>query len=288
MSLIADLIAGGPVPLDGAWGTQLFARGLPRGQHPDLWNLTSPDEVEAVARGYVDAGSRVVLTNTFQSNSIVLPDVDVAAVARAGAAISRRAAGSDVRVFGSIGPTNAMLVRGDADVGALRAAFAGQAAALVAGGADAVVIETMSDLHEAVVAVEAVLGLGVPVVACMTFDSGKLRDRTMTGARPAEVAKRLTDAGADVVGANCGMGIDTVAPICQMMADATDLPVWIKANAGMPELVGRDVVYGLSPDAYAAHVPRVIDAGAVFIGGCCGTTPDHIRAVAGVLAAVTA
>ncbi len=108
-SLIADLVAGAPVLLDGAWGTELLGRGLPRGRHPDFWNLESPAEVESVARAYVDAGSQVILTNTFQSNRLAMPDADVAAIAKAGAAISKRAAGGSARVFGSMGPTNALL-----------------------------------------------------------------------------------------------------------------------------------------------------------------------------------
>jgi 5-methyltetrahydrofolate--homocysteine methyltransferase len=279
MSVIDALVGHGPVVLDGAWGTELFAAGLPRGERPDLWNLTHPERVEDVALSYVEAGSRVILTNTFQSNRFALGEADVVAVARAGAEISRRAAGDAVSVFGSIGPTNTMLVAGDADVGALRDAFVEAAAALGAGGADAVVVETMSDVHEAVVAVEAVRSVGLPVVACLTFDSGRQRDRTMTGVRPGDAARILTDAGADAVGANCGMGVDTAAPICEALAAATHLPVWIKANAGLPELVGRDVVYSLGPDQYATFVPGLIDAGARFIGGCCGTTPAHIRAI---------
>jgi 5-methyltetrahydrofolate--homocysteine methyltransferase len=282
--VIDELLAHGPVLTDGAWGTQLFARGLPRGEHPDLWNLTHPADVEAVARGYVEAGSRVILTNTFQSNRFALgAAVDIVALNRAGAAISRRAAGEGVRVFGSIGPTNSMLVDGDIDVDVLRAAFVEQAMGLAEGGADGIVIETMSDVTEAALAVEAVQVAGLPVVACMTFDSGKQRNRTMTGATPPQAAERLEAAGADVIGANCGMGVDTAAPIVAALAAATDRPIWIKANAGMPELVGREVVYSLGPDGYASHVDALLAAGARFIGGCCGTTPAHIAAIRDVL-----
>jgi methionine synthase I (cobalamin-dependent) len=282
--VIDELLAHGPVLTDGAWGTQLFARGLPRGERPDLWNLTHPGEVEAVARAYVEAGSRVILTNTFQANRFALGDsADVTAINRAGAAISRRAAGEGVKVFGSIGPTNSMLVDGDVDEDVLRAAFAEQAIGLAEGGADGLVLETMSDVAEAALAVEAVQATGLPVVACMTFDSGKQRNRTMTGATPAQAAERLTATGADVIGANCGMGVDTAAPIVAALAAATDRPIWIKANAGMPELVGRDVVYSLGPDEYAAHVADLLAAGARFVGGCCGTTPAHIAAIREVL-----
>ena len=182
-------------------------------------------------------------------------------------------------VFGSIGPTNVLVVRPDADRGELRDVFEEQALALAAGGVDALVIETMSDVEEAVVALAAARATGLPVVVSLTFDSGKAKDRTMTGVRPGEAARRLTDAGADAVGANCGMGVDVAAPIVEALAAATDIPVWIKANAGLPELVGREVVYSLGADEYARFVPALIDAGAALVGGCCGTTPAHIRAL---------
>lgn len=283
--LIDELLSRGSVVTDGAWGTQMLARGLPTGELPDLWNLAHPERVEAVGRSYVDAGSRVILTNTFQSNRHALRDRadDVIAINRAGAEISRRAAGDGAKVFGSIGPTNTMLVAGDVDEAQLRDAFAEQAAALAAGGADGIVIETMSDLGEAVLAVGAVRSAGLPVVACMTFDSGKNNDRTMTGVTAAQAAERLAEAGADVIGANCGMGVDVAAPICAALAAATDLPIWVKANAGMPELVGRDVVYAMGADEFAGHAKALVDVGADFVGGCCGTTPEFVAAIARVL-----
>ena len=281
-SLIADLVAHGPVLTDGAWGTQLYARGLPAGHRPDLWNLTDPDRVTAVAQSYVDAGSRIILTNTFQANRFALRDHagDVAAINRAGAEISRRAAGERAKVFGSIGPSNKMLLTGEVDEDELRAAFAEQSVALAEGGADGIVIETMSDLAEAVIAVEAARESGLPVVACMTFDTGKNKDRTMMGVTPAQAADGLTAAGADVIGANCGAGVDLAAPICAALVGATDRPVWIKANAGMPELIDREVVYRMTPAEFAGHVDGLVAAGADFIGGCCGTTPEFITALA--------
>jgi 5-methyltetrahydrofolate--homocysteine methyltransferase len=284
--LLHDLLAHGPVLTDGAWGTQMWARGLPPGELADLWNLSHPDRVEAVGKSYVDAGSQIILTNTFQANRFALHDRahEVVAINRAGAEISRRAAGEHAKVFGSIGPTNTMLVSGDIDPDELRAAFAEQASALAEGGADAIVIETMSDLNEAVIAVEAVRTTGLPVVACMTFDTGKNKDRTMTGVLPAQAAERLIAAGADAIGANCGMGVDAAAPICSALASATEHPVWIKANAGLPELVGRDVVYKMTPSEYAGHVETLLTAGASFVGGCCGTTPEFIAVMARGLA----
>ncbi|MDH3755885.1 MAG: homocysteine S-methyltransferase family protein [Acidimicrobiia bacterium] len=280
--LIEDLVARGAVLTDGAWGTQLHAHGLSPGQLPDRWNLSHPDRVEAVARSYVAAGSQIILTNTFQANRFALRDPvdDVVAINRAGAEISRRAAGDRVLVFATIGPTNKLLIIGDVHEDEVRDAFSEQAAALAEGGADGIVIETMSDIAEAEIAVEAVRTVGLPVVACMTFDTGKKKDRTMTGVTPSQAAQALAAAGADVIGANCGAGIDAAAPICAALAGATDLPVWMKANAGMPELVADEVVYRTTPEEFAGHVDDLLAAGADFVGGCCGTTPEFIAAVA--------
>jgi methionine synthase I (cobalamin-dependent) len=282
-SLIAELTAAGPVLTDGAWGTELQSRGLEAGEVPDFWNLSHPDRVEEVARAYVTAGSQVVLTNTFRANRIALathPDADrIPELNRAGVEISRRAAGGGARVFASIGPCGKLLLTGEVDEAALRAAFSEQAQALAAGGADAIVVETMSDLAEAGIAVEAAKATGLPVVACMVFDSGKNRDRTMMGVTPTQAAEELTRLGADAIGANCGTGVEDYIPICASLAAATPLPVWIKPNAGLPELENGEVVYRTTPPEFAANVPRLLEAGARFIGGCCGTSPEFIEAM---------
>ncbi len=283
--LITDLVANRPVLTDGGWGTQLQAQGLPAGHRPDLWNVTEPARVEVVAQSYVDAGSQIILTNTFQASRFALGSDagEVVAINRAGAEISQRAAAGRARVFGSMGPSNKMLITGDVKAKDLDECFAEQASALAAGGADGIVIETMSDLEEARIALEAAQRTGLPVVACMTFDTGKNKDRTMMGVSPAQAALALTAAGADVIGANCGAGIEMAAPICAALADATDLPVWIKANAGLPELVGREVVYRMTPAEFVDHAGRVVEAGADFIGGCCGTTPEFVAALSAQL-----
>jgi methionine synthase I (cobalamin-dependent) len=283
MKLIQELLAAGsPVVTDGAWGTQLQARGLEPGACPDEWNLSRPSAVEEVARAYVEAGSRVILTNTFRSNRVTIGE-KAAALNRAGAAISKRAAAGRARVFASIGPSGKMLMAGETTEEELRQAFTEQARALAEGGADALVVETMSDLAEARVAVEAAKTTGLPVVACMVFDTGKNKDRTMMGSTPEQAAAGLVEAGADVVGANCGVGIESYVAICRRLKAATDRPIWIKANAGLPELEGGKTVWKMTPEAFAGFVPQLIEAGAGFIGGCCGTTPDFIRAVAGVV-----
>lgn len=287
MSLLAELLAHKPVLTDGAWGTQLQALGLESGEVPDSWNLTHPERVEQVARAYVEAGSQVILTNTFRANRITLAphglDGQVAEINRKGAAISRAAAAGRAKVFASIGPSGKMVVAGEVTEEQLREAFAEQAGALAEGGADGLVVETMAELSEALAAVAGAKTTGLPVVACMVFDSGKNKDRTMMGVTPEQAARELTAAGADVIGANCGIGIAAYLPVCQRLRAATGRPIWIKANAGLPELSEGRPVWRVRPEDFAAYGPGLVEAGASFLGGCCGTNPEFIRALAGVL-----
>jgi 5-methyltetrahydrofolate--homocysteine methyltransferase len=288
-AVLAELIKEVPVVIDGAWGTQLQARGLPSGETPDGWNLTHADLVEEIPRAYVDAGSRVVLTNTFRGNRLALDSAGLADRAselnREAAAISKRAAGERAAVFGSIGPSGKMLCMGEVSADELRDVFLQQASALAAGGADGLVIETMADLDEARLAVEAAKSTGLPVVACMCFDSGADNDRTMMGITPEQAAEQLQAAGADVIGANCGQGIEGYISIAKRFAAATDLPIWIKANAGIPKLVDGEVAYETTAEQFASRAVELRDAGVSFIGGCCGTDPDFIRALHKELAA---
>jgi methionine synthase I (cobalamin-dependent) len=282
-TLIAELLKSGPVVSDGAWGTQLQSLGLPSGSCPDEWNVSHPEIVEQVPRAYVKAGSQIVLTNTFRANRVALAGYGlsdrVVQINQAGGAISRRAADTRARVFGSIGPSGKLLFAGQVTEDELRSAFAEQAAALAASGVDALVIETMADLEEAKLALAAARSTGLPVVVSMVFDSGKDKDRIMTGLTPEQAASELTAAGADVVGANCGQGIAGYVNVCRRLRASTDRPIWIKANAGMPRIIGDQVVYETSADEFAQYVPALIAAGAGFIGGCCGTAPDYIRAL---------
>ncbi|MCD4728615.1 MAG: homocysteine S-methyltransferase family protein [Pirellulales bacterium] len=281
---IAQLISAGPVATDGAWGTQLQRLGLPVGACPDAWNITQPEKVEQVARAYVEAGSRVILTNTFGANRFVLArhglDEQAAEIIRAGVENSLRAASGKAAVFASIGPSGVMLMMGQVSEDELKAAFAEQARTIADAGADGIVIETMSDPAEAALAVAAARETGLPVVACMTFDSGAERDRTMTGATPEQAAEALFAAGADAIGSNCGHGIADMVHVCRRLRAAVDRPIWIKANAGLPEMVEGETVYRQTPAEFASYVPQLVEAGASFIGGCCGTTPEFIRAVA--------
>ena len=280
---IAKLIASGTVVTDGAWGTEMQKRGLPVGACPDAWNLQQPDKVQQVARAYIKAGSQVIITNTFGANRFVLARhglaEQVAEINRVGVEISRRAAGEKAKVFASMGPSGVMLMMGEVGADELRAAFAVQAAAMADAGADAIVIETMADPAEAKLAIAAAKETGLPVVGCMVFDSGKDLDRTMMGTTPEQAAEQLTDAGADVIGSNCGQGVVGFVQICRRLSAATDRPIWIKANAGLPQVVDGDTVFTETPEQFVEQVPQLVEAGAAFIGGCCGTTPEFIRAV---------
>ena len=278
---LGEWLKGGLLITDGAWGTQLQQRGLAPGTIPDTWNLTHPERVEAVARAYAEAGSQVILTNTFRANAIAMKDssaADLDAINRAGVSLSKRAAG-EALVFASIGPTGKMLVSGEISREEMTAAFAGQSASLASAGADALLVETMSDIDEALLALAAALRTGLPVIVSFAFDSGKNKDRTMMGATPEAVAVAMAEAGADAVGANCGVGVQQAVPICQRLRAACNLPVWIKPNAGLPTIEGAGIHYGTSAEFFASHYKALCEAGAAFLGGCCGSTPDFIRAL---------
>jgi methionine synthase I (cobalamin-dependent) len=278
-------LANGVLISDGAWGTQLQARGLPAGTIPDTWNLTHPEHVEAVARAYVEAGSQVILTNSFRANAIAMRAscaADLDAINRAAVKLSKKAAGERALVFASIGPAGKMLVSGEVSAEELTAAFIAQAQSLAAAGADALLIETMSDPEEALLAVRAAKATGLPVIASFAFDSGKNKDRTMMGATPEVVAAAMAEEGADGIGANCGVGVEFAVPICQRLHAACELPIWIKPNAGLPVMEGAAIHYATTAEYFASYFGALRDAGASFVGGCCGSTPEFIRALVAV------
>jgi methionine synthase I (cobalamin-dependent) len=275
------------VILDGAWGTQLQARGLAAGECPDEWNLSHPAAVAAVAAAYADAGSRIILTNTFRSNRIALAGYGLAdrvvELNTAGVAHSLRGADGRARVYASVGPSGKVLAAGEIAEDQLQEAFAEQVNAIAAAGANGIVIETMSEPAEAVIAVAAARKTGLTVVASMAFDSGRKKDRTMTGATPEQAAVQLTEAGADIIGANCGCGVELYVGICARLHAATSRPIWIKANAGLPEFADGGTKYHMGAQEFASYARAVRDAGASYIGGCCGTDPDFIRALVAAL-----
>jgi 5-methyltetrahydrofolate--homocysteine methyltransferase len=289
MTLSMDQLPPPPVVTDGAWGTELQAAGLSAGDCPEAWNLAHPELVEQVARSYVDAGSRVILTNTMGANRLNLQGhglgEQVVAVNRAGAEISRRAAGERCRVFASLGPTGKLLTMGESSEAELGQVFAQQARALAEAGVDALLLETFTDLAELRVALSSAKATGLFVVASMVFDSGAQRDRTMMGTTVEQAVEALVAAGADAVGANCGRGIDGYIDVCRRMRAVADRPLWLKPNAGLPEVVDGRTVYRTTPELFAERTRDLVAAGATFVGGCCGTDPRFIRAIVQTLQA---
>ncbi len=288
MSRLGDWLAGGLMISDGAWGTQLQVRGLQPGTTPDTWNLTHADHVESVARAYAEAGSQIILTNTFRANAVAMHDCSAAeldAINRAGVALSKSGAGKQSLVFASIGPSGKILMSGEVSGEQVSAAFVAQAESLAAAGADALLIETMSEIEEARLAVDAARRTGLPVLVTFAFDSGKSKDRTMMGATPEAVAAAMVEAGADAVGTNCGVGVELAAPICKRLHDACAMPIWIKPNAGLPKMDGTAIRYDTTAEYFASYFAAFADAGASFVGACCGSTPEFIRALVAARAA---
>ena len=279
------------VILDGAWGTELARRGLPAGECPERWNLTQAVSVAEIPRAYAASGAQIVLTNTFGGSRIKLAKSDLADKTRevnlAGARISKSAVGDRALVFASVGPTGEFLAPlGEITAEAMEAVFREQIEALVAGGADGVVIETMTDLEEALCALRAAKGINaaLPVAVSLTFDKGARGYATMMGVTPEQAATTLTAAGADIIGSNCGNGLANMIEIVRELRAHTAKPLWAKANAGLPELLNGNTVFREIPAAMAQLAPDLVSAGASLIGGCCGTTPEHIKAIAAACA----
>lgn len=271
---------------DGAWGTEFMRRGLVQGDSPELWCLDRPDDVLDVARSYVRAGSDVILTDSFGGSSVQLERHGISGKAaelnRAAAALSRKAAdeaaaqGRTVVVAGDMGPSGKLYIMGEIEEDALYASFAEQAAALKDGGAQWLLIETMIDRTEMEVAVRAAAATGLPVVASMTYEKIASGYRTVMGDTPEDCVDTALAAGASIVGANCGTGIDAYVDLARHLRGLTDAPIWIKGNAGLPEIVDGRTVYRMGAETFCSYVPALLAAGANIVGGCCGTNPEFI------------
>ena len=271
---------------DGAWGTNLQYKGLETGECPEAWNLNHPDLVEEVARDFINAGAQLVKTNSFGGNRIKLEQHDLgektSEINRLAAEISKKAAGDKVLVMASIGPTGKMLITGEVTEEDLYEIFKQQAVALEQGGADVILVETMSDLEEARIAVQAAKDNTALEIACtMTFEKTVEGNyRTMMGIAPADMFPVIPDAGASFIGANCGNGIERMIDVVKEIRNVNaDLPVVIHANAGMPVYEEGKTIFPETPDEMASYVPDLVKAGANIIGGCCGTTPEHIKKI---------
>ncbi len=272
---------------DGAWGTMLQKQGLQPGVCPELWCVERPDEVKAVALNYVAAGAELVKTNSFGGSRFKLDFYGLGDRAMelniAAATLSRAAAGTDKFVLGSMGPTGKMLLMGDVTEKELYAAFREQAMALQQGGADAALIETFSAIDEAEIAIRAVReNTKLTPICTFTFERSITGEyRSMMGVSPTDMAAACIKAGADIIGANCGNGFaQMVAIVRELRQAAPNTPILVHANAGMP--INRDGIdyFPENPETSASMIPSIAQAGANIVGGCCGTTPAHISAIA--------
>jgi 5-methyltetrahydrofolate--homocysteine methyltransferase len=271
---------------DGAWGTYLMEKGLQPGECPELWNVVKREVVLGISKGYCDEGIDLLETNSFGGSRFKLRhyglEERVNELNKTAAEISREAAGQHVVVLGSIGPTGKILLTGEVTETELYDAFAEQAIALESGGADAACIETLSDTAEALCAIRAVKeNTGLEIICTFTFERTRQGEyRTMMGISPMEMASVLLESGVPVIGANCGNGIKDMIPVVKQIRQYDrKVPILIHSNAGMPILKGGETGYQESPEEMARWVPELIEAGTDIIGGCCGTTTSHIRAI---------
>ena len=277
---------------DGAWGTELLKNGYNPDRCPELLNVENRGVIEKIARSYVDAGSDFILTHTFGGNPFKLRKYGVEdrleELNVAGVRISKEAAGDKALVLGSIAPSGEFLAPlGLVTEQEMTAGYARQVKTFITGEADAVIIEAMTDLNEMLCAVRAVKdNSDYDVICCMTFDKGLRGYATMMGVKPEEAAHSLEKAGAAVIGSNCGKGIEEMIEVAQLMRPETDLPLWFKPNAGLPELVDGKTIYRHTPEHMAAKIPELIGAGAKVVGGCCGSTPEHIRKICEIVDAI--
>lgn len=284
LSLLDKIKTNEVIISDGAWGTFLMAKGLQPGECPELWNIEHPEKVEEIAQSYIEVGAQIVKTNSFGGNAIKLNNYGLAhrcfELNMAAAAISRKAAGKNIIVMGSVGPTGKFLITEEVTPEELYNAFKDQCKGLEAGGADVILVETMTDLEEAKIAILAAKeNTHCEVVCTMTFDrTADNNFRSMMGVSPTQMTEELCALGITGLGANCGNGIDGMIHITKEIREANaEVPVIIHANAGMPVYSDGKTVFPESPEMMASSSHLLLKAGANVIGGCCGTSPAHIK-----------
>lgn len=270
---------------DGATGTNLFARGLTQGRTPEEWVLDQPDQIIRLHQDFIAAGADIILTCTFGATSLRLSGSPIAGraveVNQRAVALARQAAGaSPVWVAGSLGPVGGLLKPyGPLEVDAVTDSYAEQARALAEAGVDLLAIETQFDLGEAKAAIQGVRSVSdLPLVCSFSYDRGR---RTMMGVSPTQAARQLASLGVDLIGINCGRSLEDNLQNLIELRPVTELPIWFKPNAGMPHIDEQNrTVFSITPVDMAAQVPAWLEAGAQIIGGCCGTSPEHLAHIA--------
>lgn len=286
-SILTAINKGNILVSDGAWGTLLQAQGLKAGECPEEWNISHPQEVFSIAQKYIQAGSNIILTNSFGGSPYKLGKYglanDAAKINEEAAKISRSAAGEENFVLGSIGPTGLILMMEEIDDQTVYDGFYLQAKALMNGGVDAILIETMSALDEAILAVKAAKdAANLEVICTFTFEKTNSNEfKTMMGVSPQDMTKALIDAGVSVIGANCGNGFDQMIEIVkEIKSTDSGIPLLVHANAGIPIYKDGQNIFPETPEMMAEKVSELIECGVNIIGGCCGTNPKHIEAIA--------
>lgn len=271
---------------DGAMGTMLFKKGIKAGMPPESLNLTNQEVLQEIALVYLEAGADIIQTNTFGGSPMKLAEygldnkteeININAVE-----IVRKTIGNKAYMSASCGPSGKILQPfGDADPEEVSKGFKRQIMALLDAGVDLICIETMTDLREAIIAVEAVrlINSHIPIISTMTFDETPRGFFTVMGNSIEDVEKGLREAGADILGSNCGHGVEKMVKIAREFKKVSTSPLAIQSNAGTPELKDGKLVYPETPEFFSSKVPEFIEAGVSIIGGCCGTTPEHIRAI---------
>lgn len=296
MSAIYEALEKATLVSDGAMGTMLQDRGLTDGGAPELWNVEKPDQIESVLEGYAAAGARFITTNTFGGTygRLAMHGLEdrLFELNQAGAQIARRVADRHPGCFvmGDIGPSGDLMEpMGTMTLESGQALFAEQIRALVAGGVDAILIETMSDLGEVEAAVNAAkeVAPGMPIITTMSFDTNL---RTMMGVKPGMAVTHIAGLGVRIIGANCGRGTDEMLVLAEEMVKARPKGVFIitQSNAGLPKLQGDEFIYDGTPAEMAKHANKMKEIGVNIIGSCCGSTPAHTAAIAATVTATSA
>jgi 5-methyltetrahydrofolate--homocysteine methyltransferase len=271
---------------DGAMGTMLFQRGLKQGEPPELICLEKPEILEEIAQAYLDAGADIIQTNTFGGSPLRLSDYGLQnrteEINRIAVERIRKVVGDKAFVSGSVGPTGKMLKPfGDKNPEDVLHNYERQIKALVGAGVDLLCIETMMDLNESILAVKAArnVSANIPIIATLTFNENPNGFYTMMKNDIPTVCLKLEKAGANIIGSNCGNGIENMIKIAKEFKQFSKLPIIIQSNAGLPEIIENKLVYSETPTFFAKKAKELIDAGVSIIGGCCGTTPEYIRAI---------